>query len=43
MKQGQITERGTHEELRADKGLYEQMWQSHIAAAKWRLGEETKG
>ncbi|WP_342480710.1 ABC transporter ATP-binding protein [Paenibacillus sp. FSL L8-0340] len=43
VKQGQITERGTHEELRADKGLYEQMWQSHIAAAKWRLGEETKG
>ncbi|MEK4060920.1 MULTISPECIES: ABC transporter ATP-binding protein [Paenibacillus] len=43
VKQGQITERGTHEELRAHKGLYEQMWQSHIAAAKWRLGEETKG
>ncbi|KHL94108.1 ABC transporter ATP-binding protein [Paenibacillus sp. IHB B 3415] len=42
VKQGQITERGTHEELRAHKGLYEQMWQSHISAAQWRLGEGTE-
>jgi ATP-binding cassette subfamily B protein len=42
VKQGRITERGTHEELRARKGLYEQMWQSHISAAQWRLGEGTK-
>ncbi|WNS44109.1 ABC transporter ATP-binding protein [Paenibacillus sp. MMS20-IR301] len=43
VKQGQITERGTHEELRAKQGLYEVMWQSHITAASWRLGEGRQG
>lgn len=38
VKQGEIAERGTHEELRQAGGLYEQMWQAHISAASWRLG-----
>jgi len=38
VKQGAIVERGTHEELRSQQGLYEQMWQAHIRAASWKLG-----
>lgn len=33
VKRGEIVERGTHEELRRQNGLYEQMWQAHISAA----------
>lgn len=40
VKQGRIAERGTHQELRSAKGIYEQMWQAHISAASWRLGEQ---
>lgn len=42
VKQGAIAERGTHDELRALNGLYEQMWQAHISAASWRLGAGDK-
>lgn len=42
IKQGRIAERGTHTELRAMRGIYEQMWQAHINAASWRLGEQTQ-
>ncbi|RED60535.1 ABC transporter ATP-binding protein [Cohnella phaseoli] len=38
VKQGQIAERGTHDELRKLDGLYEQMWLAHTSAASWRLG-----
>ncbi|MDF2922806.1 MAG: transporter ATP-binding protein [Paenibacillaceae bacterium] len=38
VKQGRIAERGTHEQLRLESGIYEQMWQAHISAAAWRLG-----
>ncbi|MEC0230498.1 ABC transporter ATP-binding protein [Paenibacillus alba] len=38
VKQGEIVERGTHDELRALSGLYEQMWQAHISSASWKLG-----
>lgn len=38
VNRGEIVERGTHEELRREGGLYEQMWQAHIHAASWRLG-----
>ncbi|MBN3527038.1 ABC transporter ATP-binding protein [Paenibacillus apiarius] len=40
VKQGEIVERGRHDELRADNGLYEQMWQAHQNASSWRLGAE---
>ncbi|MBP1989390.1 ABC transporter ATP-binding protein [Paenibacillus eucommiae] len=40
VKQGEIVERGTHEDLRGLKGLYEQMWQAHISAAVWKLGAD---
>ncbi|WP_019913334.1 ABC transporter ATP-binding protein [Paenibacillus sp. HW567] len=40
VKQGEIAERGTHEALRAQSGLYERMWQAHISAARWRLGAD---
>ncbi|SDG11121.1 ATP-binding cassette, subfamily B [Fontibacillus panacisegetis] len=38
VNQGEIAERGTHEELRERNGLYEQMWRAHISAARWKLG-----
>lgn len=38
VNQGEIVERGTHDELRGKKGLYEQMWQAHISASSWKLG-----
>lgn len=38
VNQGEIVERGTHDELRGRGGLYEQMWQAHISAASWKLG-----
>jgi ATP-binding cassette subfamily B protein len=38
VKQGEIVERGTHEELREAGGLYEAMWQAHMQAASWKLG-----
>ena len=40
VKQGGIVECGTHEALLAQGGLYEQMWQAHISAARWKLGVE---
>jgi len=41
INQGEIVERGTHDELRAINGLYEQMWQVHRSAASWKLGAES--
>jgi ATP-binding cassette subfamily B protein IrtA len=38
--QGEIVERGTHDELRAANGLYEQLWLAHITAATWKLGTQ---
>ncbi|MBD2845346.1 ABC transporter ATP-binding protein [Paenibacillus sp. IB182496] len=38
IRQGRVVERGTHDALRAQAGLYEQMWQAHIHSAGWRLG-----
>lgn len=43
VQQGEIVERGTHDELRSQMGLYEKMWQAHISAAVWQLGAEKKG
>ncbi|RAV05570.1 ABC transporter ATP-binding protein [Paenibacillus sp. YN15] len=42
VKQGRIAERGTHEQLRLAKGIYEQMWQAHMSAASWRLGDRKR-
>lgn len=39
VKQGSIVEQGTHEQLRREQGLYEQMWQAHQSAASWKLGD----
>lgn len=39
IRQGEIVERGTHEQLREANGLYEQMWQAHMRAGSWKLGE----
>ncbi|PZT54980.1 ABC transporter ATP-binding protein [Paenibacillus silvae] len=38
IQEGQIAERGTHDQLRALDGIYEHMWQAHISAASWKLG-----
>lgn len=38
VKNGAIAEAGTHQELLAQKGTYDQMWQAHISATEWKLG-----
>ncbi len=40
--QGQIAERGTHEELLRESGLYKQMWDVHAAARNWNIGTEVQ-
>ncbi|GBF74950.1 ABC transporter ATP-binding protein [Paenibacillus sp. 598K] len=39
VRNGRIAERGTHDELRALGGCYEQMWQAHSRSHVWRLGQ----
>ncbi|WP_372632328.1 ABC transporter ATP-binding protein [Cohnella sp.] len=42
VNQGEIVERGTHDELLGRGGLYERMWQAHVRAASWKLASEEK-
>lgn len=43
VQQGEIVERGTHDELRELNGLYERMWQAHVGADAWKLGPAIGG
>lgn len=38
LKEGKITESGSHEELVKKSGLYAQMWQEYNRAAQWKVG-----
>ncbi len=38
LKDGKITETGTHDSLVAAKGLYAKMWGDYITSVKWKVG-----
>ena len=39
-KDGQIAERGTHEELVALNGIYSSMWKDYQTSIAWKVGKE---
>ncbi|MDC7222225.1 MAG: ABC transporter ATP-binding protein [Spirochaetales bacterium] len=39
---GEIVERGVHSDLIARNGLYKSMWDKHIDAGEWGIGNRTK-
>ena len=39
-KEGQIAERGTHEELVALNGIYSSMWKDYQTSIAWKVGKE---
>lgn len=38
IKDGQIADCGTHDELKDKGGLYAKMWEQYNKAAKWKVG-----
>lgn len=40
LREGELAERGTHEDLLAKDGLYHAMWRAHVAARNWTLQME---
>lgn len=42
LNKGKISEQGTHEELLEKSELYQKMWQAHLAAMDWSMGEGGK-
>ena len=40
LEDGQITSRGTHEQLLADSETYLDMWKAHISAMDWSMNQE---
>jgi ATP-binding cassette subfamily B protein len=42
INEGRIEERGKHDELLAEGGLYKRLWDIHVAARGWDLAEGTK-
>lgn len=38
LKDGQVKEQGSHEELNARKGLYAHMWQEYNKSVNWKVG-----
>ena len=42
MKEGQIVEQGTHDQLVDSNGEYAQMWASYVQTTKWHIGNEVK-
>ncbi len=39
LDEGRIVERGRHKELLEQQGLYHRMWEAHVDAGDWALGE----
>lgn len=42
MKQGQLAEKGTHDELLGQNGEYSRMWDNYTKTTKWHIGNEVK-
>lgn len=40
LRDGQIIERGTHQELAAKNGVFTHMWKNYSEAAEWKLAKE---
>jgi len=40
---GRVVERGTHNELIADKGLYDDLWQRRMKARSWKINKASNG
>ena len=38
LKDGQITENGTHEALLSQKGIYAHMWEEYNKSVCWKVG-----
>ncbi len=37
LNEGCIVEKGTHQKLKANNGLYKKMWDAYTDAGKWKL------
>ncbi|MEG2144012.1 MAG: ABC transporter ATP-binding protein [Oscillospiraceae bacterium] len=42
VRQGEILQQGTHQELLKESNLYSDMWQAHIGAKKWSVNVQSK-
>ena len=40
IEKGAVRERGTHDQLAAQGGLYARMWRDYLQAAAWKVGKE---
>ena len=40
IEKGAVRERGTHDQLAAQGGLYAKMWRDYLQAAAWKVGKE---
>ena len=40
LDQGKIVERGRHDELLANEGLYKHLWQKRQLASSWQIGKD---
>lgn len=40
LNKGKIVEKGTHKELKANKGLYSEMWKDYKASVEWKICRE---
>ena len=40
IEKGAVRERGTHDQLAAQSGLYARMWRDYLQAAAWKVGKE---
>ena len=42
LKDGQIVQRGSHQQLIKDEGMYRSMWRNYQQSAQWKVGKEER-